>query len=382
MGILAIVDTFLIYKISDKRYGRRVAMISSILFAVMPITWLTRRILLDSILLPFLLASIFFATYAMSTIGKKRIALVLLSGVFFGIAIFTKIPIFVMIPLVGHLIYSGGAPSKTKMLGLWFIPVILIPMIWPAYSFSLGQLDLWLRDVVWQTQRQSGGIASVIMTFLLYDPILLLLGAAGFVYAGIKREFFVLLWIVPFLIFLSAIGYVQYFYWISVLPVFCISAARLIETLTSMAPKLQFPAITGLGIFGLVSTILIMTTNVTSAQFAAAAFAAEYADSQTTIASSPVYSWIFIYVFDKEHSFTDYRDLLYFPVETEKLLLVSDHHLRYDLGAGQQLQDAFNNTKVIATFHGNVGKYDLGLYPYTSMAANYEGDEVEIRLRD
>src|SRR5439155_20581357 len=40
MGLLAVVDTFLIYKISEYRYNRNVALISSVLFAVMPITWL------------------------------------------------------------------------------------------------------------------------------------------------------------------------------------------------------------------------------------------------------------------------------------------------------------------------------------------------------
>ena len=63
MGILAVVDTFLIYKISDIRYNRKVAFIASILFAVMPLTWLTRRIYLDSIMLPFILSSILFAVY-------------------------------------------------------------------------------------------------------------------------------------------------------------------------------------------------------------------------------------------------------------------------------------------------------------------------------
>jgi len=380
MGILAVVDTFLIYKISEKRYGRRVALISSILFAVMPITWLTRRILLDSILLPFLLASILFATYAGSTSGRKRTALMILSGVFLGTAIFTKIPIFIMIPLVGYLVYSGSVQNKPKMLGLWFIPVILIPMIWPAYSASLGQFDFWLRDVVWQTQRQSAGITSIITTFFLYDPALLLLGTAGFIYAGIKRDVFLLLWIVPFLVFLSAIGYVQYFYWIPVLPVFSIAAARLIEKTATIKSVLPFAAIAGLGIFGLVSSTLLITTDVTSAQFEAAAFVAGYMDNETTIAASPVYSWIFTYVFDKERSFLDYRDMLFYPVETEKLLLVSDHHFRSNFGAGRQLEDAYNNTENIAVFEGNVKNYDLGKYPYTNMIANYEGDEIEIRI--
>lgn len=379
MGILAVVDTFLIYKISEKRYGRRVALISSILFAVMPITWLTRRILLDSILLPFLLASILFAIYASSTSGRKGTVLVLLSGIFLGTALFTKIPVFVMIPLVGYLIYSGKTQSKLKMLGMWFIPVILIPLIWPAYSASLGQFDLWMKDIVWQTQRQSAGIASIIATFFLYDPILLLLGAAGFIYAGIKREFFVLLWIVPFLILLSAIGYVQYFYWIPMLPVFCIAAARLIDRAIIVNQKLLFAAIAGLTIFGLVSTTLLVTANVTSAQFEAAAFAAGYDSGEMTIVSSPVYSWIFIYVFDKEHSLTDYRDLLFQPVVTEKMLLISDQHFQYNIGSDKRLQDAYNNTENVAVFEGKVFNYDLSLYPYTSLAANYEGSRVEVR---
>ena len=63
MGILAIVDTFLVYKIAEFRYNRNVALIAAILFAVMPLTWLIRRILLDSILLPFLLSSILFSIY-------------------------------------------------------------------------------------------------------------------------------------------------------------------------------------------------------------------------------------------------------------------------------------------------------------------------------
>jgi hypothetical protein len=261
MGILAVVDTFLIYKISEKRYGKRVAFISSILFAVMPITWLTRRILLDSILLPLLLASILLPLYANSASGRKKTALIMLSGALLGTAIFTKIPIFTMIPLVGYLVYSSSK-IKPKTLGLWFVPVILIPLIWPAYSASAGQFDLWQRDMLWQTQRQSSGIAYIIGTFFISDPVLLLLGVAGFVYAGIKKDAFVLLWIIPFLAFLSAIGYVQYFHWIPVLPVFCIAAARLIDTAAALKKNLPFAAIAAIGVFGLVSTTMSSRVSV------------------------------------------------------------------------------------------------------------------------
>src|SRR5919199_188282 len=142
MGLLAVVDTFLIYKIAEWRYNRKVAFVASILFAVMPISWLTRRIYLDSIQLPFLLLSILFAVsyynkkkyYSSSSSSLtsssrtmtttttlyneennniKNIPLVLLSGIFLGLAIFTKIPVFTMIPLVGFIIISSAANTTT-----------------------------------------------------------------------------------------------------------------------------------------------------------------------------------------------------------------------------------------------------------------------------
>ena len=62
MGMLAVADTFLIYKISERRYNSNVAVIASVLFAVMPLTaWLLRRVWLEPIQLPFLLTSILFA---------------------------------------------------------------------------------------------------------------------------------------------------------------------------------------------------------------------------------------------------------------------------------------------------------------------------------
>jgi dolichyl-phosphate-mannose--protein O-mannosyl transferase len=64
MGILSVLDTLLVYKICETRYNCRVAALAAILFAVMPITWFIRRVLLDSILLPFFLASVFFAIFS------------------------------------------------------------------------------------------------------------------------------------------------------------------------------------------------------------------------------------------------------------------------------------------------------------------------------
>ena len=85
MGILAVVDTFLVYKISERRYNRNVAFIASVLFAVMPLSWLLRRILLDSILLPFLLSSILIAIIERI---QKLLAITKKSSQFYSLAYF------------------------------------------------------------------------------------------------------------------------------------------------------------------------------------------------------------------------------------------------------------------------------------------------------
>jgi 4-amino-4-deoxy-L-arabinose transferase-like glycosyltransferase len=70
------------------------------------------RIYLDSIELPFVLLSILFAVYyakseshySHTNESNKNILLILLSGIFLGLAIFTKIPVFTMFPLIAFII--------------------------------------------------------------------------------------------------------------------------------------------------------------------------------------------------------------------------------------------------------------------------------------
>ena len=76
MGLLAVADTFLIYKITERRYhNRNVALIAAILFAVMPYGWLFRRIFLETIQVPFLLTSILLAVYVKDLKIEKKITI-------------------------------------------------------------------------------------------------------------------------------------------------------------------------------------------------------------------------------------------------------------------------------------------------------------------
>jgi hypothetical protein len=396
IGILAVIDTLIIYKIAELHYNWKVALFASILYAVMPMTWLTRRILLDSILLPFLLSSILFAIYLRNS--NYKFVPILISGISLGLAIFTKIPIVTLIPLVAFLIFKNSN-KNLKLVGLWFIPVILIPLIWPAHAASLGQFDLWFKDIIWQMQRQNSGFISIVTFFFLADPVLLILSSAGIVFAAVEKNYFLLLWIIPFVIFLSVIGFVQYFYWIPILPAFCIAAAiftvHMLEKIVN--PKIRrmllFSITSGILIFGLVNNTILIITDITG-QFQAAAFTFKYLQENNddddnnnnnynvTLISSPVYSWIFNYVFNKENVVSDYRDLLYSPAQTKGILLIADPHFKSNIASGGgQLHDIYENTTVIATFKGDVFNFDLHKYPYTNMVKNYEGSIIELRIR-
>ena len=401
MGILAVIDTFLIYKISERMYNRNIALFASILFAVMPVAWFTRMILLDSILLPFLLFSIFLAVYATKSKSEKNNnnnnILIVLSGVFLGIAIFTKIPAFTMIPLVAFLIYRNNNKSL-KALGIWFVPVILIPLIWPAQSILAGAFTSWTNDVLWQINRENAGLPWIVFLLAITDPFIFAAGFGGLAYSFVRRDYFILLWILPFMAFLGVLGYTNFFYWIPILPALCIGAAKLLFDIIEKSKKITQKMLTvailsSIVVFGLTSTTLLIVTDVTSAQIESAAYVARYLDQtedgaagNPTVVSNPIYSWIFKYVFDKDHIFSDYRDMLYFPVDTAKsrVLLIADPRFTLDIGNedNQLLHELYSNTSTIATFKGKVTNFDLGLYPYTSMIENYEGSEVAIRLNN
>jgi hypothetical protein len=402
MGILAVIDTFLIYKISERMYNRNVALFASILFAVMPVTWFTRMILLDSLLLPFLLLSILLAVHTTKSKSEKNNnnnnnILIVLSGVFLGIAIFTKIPAFTIIPLVAFLIYRNNKRSL-KALGIWFVPVILIPLLWPAQSILAGAFNSWTNDVLWQINRENAGLPWIVFLLAIIDPFIFVAGFGGLAYSCIRRDYFILLWSLPFIAFLAVMGYTNFFYWIPILPALCIGAAKLLFDIIEKSKKITQKALTvailsSIIVFGVISTTLLIVTDVTSAQIESAAYVARYLDGRgnggtgnPTVISNPIYSWIFKYVFNEEHVLSDYRDMLYLPVDTAKsrVLLIDDPRFKLDIRNedNELLHELYSNTSTIATFKGEVTNFDLGLYPYTSMIENYEGSEVAIRMNN
>jgi hypothetical protein len=449
MGILAVIDTFLIYKIAERRYNRNVAFIAAILFAVMPYTWLIRRVLIEPIQLPFLLTSILFALYSgtkTKTMTKTRpelkemvqaksrsttegeegqrqgevydndnynyyssqkkiiqnIILLLSSGIFLGLTIFTKIPAITLIPLIGFIIFTNNKKSF-KALGMWIIPVILIPLIWPIHALSTGDFDQWQDGITRHITRNDRPLLGAIDYFYNEDRVLLILGLASFVFVAITRKDFIfIIWVIPFLALLHVVNYVSTFHLIPLIPAFCIGAGVMIADLSDKVKKNKksirkispLVIVTAIAIFGITITINLIGKNMNSfdldiiarvTQYLPAAnekldFATDKSDETkssksepvTIIARDPYKFWIFKYVFDKlgydyktPNNMVSKTTLENAKDGSEKILIIADEDLR-KIVSGEKLprtreaeikveriSDLYNNTKTVAKTHNS-----------------------------
>lgn len=439
MGILSVFDTFILFKIADRRYGRTVALIAAILFAVMPLTWITRRILLDAVQLPFFLTSILFAIYASCpkkkiperivdsnrkdpitteringeqptrNIKNNRILLYcFVSGIFMGLAIFTKLPIIMMAPLVCFLLVAATNHErrliKVKSLLLWLGPVVLIPLVWPAHALLMGDFETWKSSLIFHLERDDQPLSLSLGTIMEIDPALVLLGFGGAIYGTLRKDFLALLWVAPFLAFLWLIGYVSFFHLIPIYPLLCISTAfmatdlanRLRSATVRKVAPIAFIAV--IGVFGLASTTLLITQNLTSSFFQLYSAilstipdtkspigSSDYSAGEITLIANIQYHWIPKYVLDRDHFYQSYYSLN--PIRTEKVVLVEDRQFRDLLEAAQE-NNAHWNTRRMNILHENsyeIGsfveeaQFDRRTYPYSGMAQIGGIGTVDIR---
>jgi hypothetical protein len=378
VGVLGVVDTFLVYKITERKYDKKVACIAAFLFAVMPLSWMMRRVLLESILMPLILCSVLFSLYTKpASLGfvhrqgplqrqqqqcryQPHLLSALLSGIFLGLAIFTKIPAITFIPLIGYLVYSSSKRSL-KSLAVFIVPVLLIPLLWPTYSVIVNEYDKWLDGIEFQTTRASKPLLDSIISIFYTDPVITILGIGGTIFGVVlKKDIFYLLWILPFLLFLYFIDYVSPFFLVLLLAPFCIAAAsmigdlirRMVQKRKRLARVVPFAVIVVIGLFGLASTTPLILQNDNSDYFQVisavsqqlpglanaadntGSFGGNAGDDKMTIIGSPSYYWILQYVFDKP----DYNYKTQFNLiskntveniveQSEKVILIADRNI-------------------------------------------------------
>lgn len=380
MGLFAVLDTFLIYKITSKKFSKSTAILASILFAVMPVTWLLRRILLDNIMLPLILSSILLALYSKDS--KHQNLMIIGSSVLLGLAVFTKLTAITMIPIVLFLFYSALHDKwKSTILAL---PIFTIPGIWPLYAMLNNQLDLWIKDVFWQAGRGQSGAFLVITSYIFdIDPVFTVLGFAGLFFAIYKKSMFLLLWFVPFLIFVNLVGFLQYFHFILILPVMAIAAAYLIQSTLYRIKrwdKMPFYVILTLVIiFGVDSSSSLINLDLTDSQFTVMEAVNEEMkkDKEITLLAGPVYSWIFSDLYGYENVMLDYSLVLFEKPPTDKHLVIADPHFLLDIQRGKELQDLNNYDTYFAVQNPNY--IDTNKYPFTSLKFTQESTDIRIK---
>jgi hypothetical protein len=309
--------------------------------------------------------------------------------------------------LVGFLIYTNNNTNyrrrvRIRNLGLWFIPVILIPLIWPAHAMIIGEFDQWKDSVLWQTtERSSRPLIGTMKTFFEMDPVLFVLSMAGSIFAAVKRDFFLLLWVIPFLIFLYAIDYVSSFHLMPLIPAFCIAASRLLVEITGKIriikkKKLQqilpFAIISGIIIFGLVSTTMLITTNVNSSVYKALAVIVQKLPNKddannttaVTLVASPIFFTMPRHGFDK--AFYDRSMFSGKPIETERYILVADQQFKKLMSNTERrsstvMKSLYDNSQTLDILvPDDKTKFNFKIYPFANMRQN-PGAAKEIEIR-
>ena len=426
MGIIAVIDTYLVYGIGEIRYGRKVGFIAAVLFAVMPLTWMFRMVLLDSLLMTFLLLAIYLAIYnrrlhrkddlhklnRISNMNSTTSKLLLVgSGISLGLAIFTKVPILTMIPLVAYLVYCNTKSFKSVFF--WTIPVVLIPLMWPAYAFLTGDFEDWREGLLYQIDRGEKGFTDTIEFLYHADPILLILGGSGIVAATVlKKDLMFLLWIIPYVLTLYSIGgIIKYFHFIEIVPSFSLAAGILIVTLCNglshvlkwpkrgrLSRTLPYLIVSGIGLFGLTSTALLVNVDVNSSFFELTAFVSNSISQSgnnygnTTIMGQHwirSFSWIPMYVHDKDLYVKDVFPERYVrePLRNGNILMIVDNQLKHDVldysVKGSYLDEIrktyFGSDRIGLFFDSPVNSYNLSQYPYTNMKESSGMGLIEVR---
>jgi 4-amino-4-deoxy-L-arabinose transferase-like glycosyltransferase len=415
MGILAIVDTFLVFKIGERWHGRSVGFISSTLFAVMPVTWFLRMIVLENIMLPFLLSSILLITYITRTkknstvrdagayeMNRRNLLVFLLSGVLFGLAAFTKESAVILIPSLGFLAYTRLNQAwyrRLKNVMIWLVPVIVISSIWPLYCIATNQFGDWLDGVLYQAEREERGISRPLLDFFEIDPLFAILSIIAIAFAIFRvirlkdRDLFIFFWTVPYFLFLLLIGgAVKYFHFIILVPVLSIEIALFIIFVSKSIKwkKLRFIPFGILAVIasvGLISTLVMISSDLTSTFFDVSAYIIHILPQSNGNDSDIVtmvgkhwarsFYWIPKYVFGQGIVFKDVDPMLFtkYTTKSDKVMLVLDRSILNEIRDKENQQDYVNQLRILydnstrrQTFKENWTEIgSASIYPYVSI---------------
>jgi hypothetical protein len=313
-------------------------------------------------------------------------------------------------------------------------------MLWPLYSVLNGDFETWWEGVVWQTGREGRGMLRSIIPILESDPVLLLLGFIGIVYATSRKDLFPIIWLAPFILFHYLIPFIQHFHWVPLVPLLCISGAYLIVRLLDYVGQRVFsknnqnedrvrPALLHMkyyfthssqyaplavivsifAVFGFSSSIVLINTDVNSTLFEVNGHIVKLLlqvkdtnltnpDAKPLVMGSgwtQVFTWIPEYIYDISHNFRTFttKNVELARQSSQVILLIdSRDNERYavmeDLSAKDlESFEFYNDTRAVydTNDESDVNRNDVEQYPYGSLRENHairNGDWIEIRTKE
>ncbi|WP_340819086.1 glycosyltransferase family 39 protein [Methanolobus sp. WCC4] len=216
-----------IYLLAKEIFGERTAILSSVIFLVLPwnILWFG-RVFTDPLMTALLTASIASYVHAYKNNGSM-----LPFGIFFGLAVFTKQPALVILPIV--IIWSLIVGPKRELLikGAISAAVGLLPLLlWLGHYFIEGDMSFLSQILYGELANRSAPFSNsvkvIALTTIGLSPLILLLATYGS--TKCKKESSVLfIWLVLYGIFVIIRTPPSHeYYSLPLTPVFAVLAAK------------------------------------------------------------------------------------------------------------------------------------------------------------
>jgi 4-amino-4-deoxy-L-arabinose transferase-like glycosyltransferase len=257
----SVLSIFIVYKIAREMYNEKTALVSAVLFGVMPgIVWLSSLALIEMMLLFVFCVSMLFFFRWLQTDRKLDLTLSLVA---LAVGVVVKYQILVVAPIImiASLLVFGKSKflktqtaefvhSKRLWLGIFLVALAAILL----YAFySSGLLSVWLYAIQvgnsgqsWYSNRFSAPIFYLLEMVVPYNdkhPISLLLyglGLAGLAFLAIRRKSqdkFLLVWFIVIYVVFTLIPNRQWRYVTPLFPVLAISATVLAASAIGYAQK-------------------------------------------------------------------------------------------------------------------------------------------------
>jgi hypothetical protein len=284
-------------------------------------------------------------------------------------------------------------------------------MIWPAYALSVGQFNEWLDGVLWQATRSDRPFPDEIKNvFFRMDPLLLGLAAVGLVYSVIRKDYFILLWAFPYLMFLYLLNWVYFFHLIIVLPVFCIVVSTFLTSLLGniykkgLRQSLELTIFASIIIFGFINSTMLITQNVNVSYFKLVSEVTQLlSDNETRnnntsqkvtlVGPGGIYSfyWVPSLVFGNNTDikwFEENKDYIGGSLSTEKFILVADDESRSHFLSNSKKQHVkyvtqlYNNSTLHSVFELDTNLSNFKSYPYTNILDDVYKEVAKMRGLD